>query len=415
MMDFKDKLYSYLSVGIIIACCCTLVIGWIPIFGRTWIWALTLVFISFLFYKEGLIKRYMFPLLFYGFILYLNVYVGDLKFDWITSTMELSCFFVASYVFYIFSQKSFERVLYIFLLLYFIVIIITFIGTTFIYMQEPGILRMIQGGLNDGDSTLASIYAKYGVESYQMGHALPCLIPITIYVIKETTSSLIRIISALFLCIVVLLIYMSTATTSLLISIVLILISFLCSENRARNIGVIVFGTCFTFYLLNNHDLLGSLLDNFDFEPGSTYAGKVDDFQDYATYGEAGRQTEGRLSLYKGSLDVFYAYPILGSDDKTNIGGHSFFIDRLAMLGLLGVVPLFIYLYKYIQYVLGLLYGNTRIYCLLGFVSFFTMGFLKNIFSFEYIMITLLIMPSLCLCIDRLLFPDNEIDTDDDL
>ena len=120
MMDFKDKLYSYLSVGIIIACCCTLITGWIPIFGRTWIWALTLVFISLFFYKEGLMKNYIFPLLFYGFILYFNMYVGDPKFDLVSSTMELSCFFVASYVFYIFTQRSFERVVYIFLFLYLI-------------------------------------------------------------------------------------------------------------------------------------------------------------------------------------------------------------------------------------------------------------------------------------------------------
>lgn len=414
MMNFKDKLYSYFSVGIIIACCCTFIIGWIPIFDRTWIWALALVLLSLLFYKEGLIKNYIFPLLFYGFILYLNAYLGDPKFDWVSSTMELFSFFIASFVFYIFSQKSFERVVHIFLFLYSAVIIVTFIGTAFIYKQEPEILRMIQERVNEGDISLASFYARYGVESYQMGHALPCLIPVTIYVMKETTNLLIRIISAIFLCIIILLIYMSTATTSFLISIILGLISFLFSENRIRNIGVIILGTCLTFYIINSHELLGFLLENVNFESGSTYAGKVDDFRDYATYGEAGSQTGGRLGLYKRSLDVFYAYPILGSDDLTSIGSHSIFIDRLAMIGLLGVIPLFLFLYKYIQYVLSLLYGNTRIYCLLGFISFFTMGFLKNILSFEYIMITLFIMPLFCLYIDKLFFPENDTDTDDD-
>ena len=403
MMDFKDKLYSYLSVGIIIACCCTLVIGWIPIFDRTWLWALLLVFISFLFYKEGLMKNYMFPLLFYGFILYLNVYVGDPRFDWISSTMELSYYFIVSYVFYIFSQESFYETLFYFLLLYFVVIVITFIGTTIIYVQEPEILRMIQGGVNEGDLTLFNIYAKLGVESYEMGHALPSLIPIIVYVIKKTHNLLTRFFFGALLFMILSLVYMSTATTSLLLSVILVFLSFVLNNNRTRNVFVILFCSCVTLSFFFNRELLGGLLDNFTFESSDTYAGKVEDFQDYAIYGTPGRQTSGRLDLYKRSLDVFCTYPIIGSDDSGNIGGHSVFLDRMAMLGLLGFIPLLIYLFVYMRYVLQSLFSNTRIYCLLGFIFYFIMGFLKNIFNFEYIIITLLIMPLLCLYVDRVL------------
>lgn len=405
-MEKNNKFYAFIATVIVVSCCCSLVIGWVPIFGKTWIWTLTLSILSVFLYPKGLTSRFIFPLLVYGIVLYLNMYAGDQKFDFVTSTMEFFGFVAASYVFYIFSQSSYSKAAKILLFSYVVVIAITFLGTLFIYTDEPEVLRMIQEGLNNGDGRLYFLYARLGVGSYAMGHALPCLIPIIIYAIKKGGSIFRKSLLILLLLLNVLLVYMSTATTALLISAILIIVSLVWNEKtRTKNYIVLTICSLVAIAFLTNRELLGSVLDKINLDSETTYAGKIRDFQEYATYGSAGGQTQSRLNLYSQSLDMFLASPIIGIDDA-RIGGHSVFFDRAAMLGLVGLIPLVIFLYNYMRYVFRKISKSIRAYYLLGFMYFIVLGCLKNIFSFEYILITLLIMPLACLYVDRT-FPSN--------
>lgn len=401
-MKTLDKLYSFFATTLVISLCFSITIGWIPILSRTWIFVLLLSFVSIIMYNKGLALGFIFPLAIYGIILYINAYSGDLKFNFVFSTMELFSFFLVSYMFYIYSKKSFFKHRRNFLICYSIVLVVTFLGTLFVYAKEPEVLRMIQTERNGGKNLLYVYYSKLGVESYDMGHALPCFIPILMFIIKNNTHLQYKLIGLVILCLMLALIYMSTATTALLLSTILLIVSFVWNtNNKALNICTLILCLCILIIFISNRDILENILNGINLGSESTYSSKLNDFREYATYGEAGDQMQGRLDLYEQSFNVFIKYPILGNDN-IEIGGHSIFIDRLAMLGLVGFIPLIIYIYFYMRYVLRKISFNIRPYCFLGFSYFIIMAFLKNIFSTEYLIISLFIMPLVCIHIDSI-------------
>ena len=396
-----DKFYSLIITTIIIALCCTLIVGWIPIFSREWFFVLSASFLSIIFYSKILKLKYIIPLMIYGLVVYLNVFGGDQKFDFVFSTMEFFSFFLVTSVFVIYSQPYFSKSRHNFLYCYLAVIVVTFIGTSLVYMKEPEVLRMILSETNVGNFTLYTIYSKLGVESYSMGHALSCLIPILVYSIKRNNNIYYKLLLILLLFFIFALIFMSTATTALLLAIILLILSFIWNEkNKSKNIITLVICLCFGIIFILNRDLLSNILNNIDIDSQTTYAGKLNDFKDYANYGKAGDQTQGRFDLYIQSLETFLSSPIFGINEDDNLGGHSIFFDRLALLGLVGFVPLVLFLYYYIKYVLKKLSKAVKPYCLFGFFSFITLACLKNIFGFEYLAISLLIMPLTCLLVD---------------
>lgn len=402
-MKTIDKFYTFIITIFIVSLCCSLIYGWVPIFRKTWLFVLLISVFSLLFYVKGLKLKFLYPLILYGVILYINVLSGDQKFNIINSSMEFFCFISVSYVFYVYSNNRFYNARLKLLEGYVFIIIITFIGTLIVYLNNPEVLRMIQSERNAGvEDTLFVLYSKLGVESYSMGHALPCLIPILVYSIKRGNGVRYKLLGVVILFVIVALVIMSTAATALLLSIILLLISFIWNEkNKIRNAFATSLLIFVTIFLITDRNLIGSKLNSINIDSESTYGGKISDFQDYATYGVAGNQTQGRFDLYMQSLNVFFKYPIFGTNNKLIIGDHSIFFDRLAMLGLVGFIPLLIYLNSYMRYVLKMLSTGIKPYCVLGFGHFIIMGCLKNIFDFEYISICLLIMPLVCMVVDN--------------
>lgn len=398
-MKAIDKLYALTLTIIIISLNSSFIYGgWMPFFNRTWLFVLFPVILAVILYYKGLKLKFMFPLLLYGFVLYINVFSGDKKFDFSFSTMELFVFIFITYNFYVYSKSSFFKARQVLIFCYIIVLIIAFIGTSIAYQQNPDLIRMIQSERNDGDGTLFALYSKLGVESYYMGHALPSLIPIYVYSIKKGNLQF-RIFGFVLLFMTIALIYMSTATTALLLSIVLLILSTIWNEkNKKINIITLIICSGVVLFLLTDRNFISDLLNSFNFDSETTYAKKVIDFQDYADYGVAGGQTQGRFDLYEQSLLIFFNSPLLGTD-ILEIGNHSVFFDRLATLGLMGFIPLILFLYFYMRYILKKIPNDVKPYCAFGFGFFIIMCCLKNIFNFEFVSTCLLLMPLMCLLV----------------
>lgn len=401
-MKNRIGFYALISTSIIISCCCSFVIGWFPIFFRTWIWSLFLVVFSVALYNDGLKSKYIIPLFLYGAVLLLNAYSGDEKFGYISSIMEFSYFTNIYYCFYLYSQERFSKYRNRLILVFGLTLLITFVGTTSVYLTNPEVLRLIQAEMNIGNSNLFLIYGKMGVESYAMGHALPVFLPILVFVFKMTKKIKYRIFLLLMLFVLVSLVYMATATTALLLAMILVLVSFFWNDkNKAKNIFVLSSLLLVALFFLGNRELLGSVLESINIDPETTYAGKIRDFQDYANYGKAGDQTGYRFKLYKDSFTTFLSHPIVGVNNKSSIGEHSVILDRFAMLGLIGMIPLFVFLSNYMKFVQKKLTREVRPYFVLGFIYFLLISVLKNIISFDYIVTCLLIMPLVCISVDQ--------------
>ncbi|TLD41223.1 MAG: hypothetical protein JETT_2511 [Candidatus Jettenia ecosi] len=63
---------------------------------------------------------------------------------------------------------------------------------------------------------------------------------------------------------------------------------------------------------------------------GTAIANKIHDIVLSIQYGETEGEVGKRSDLYKMSWNVFFQNPVFGGSNKIEIGGHSYFADRLA-------------------------------------------------------------------------------------
>ena len=387
-----QNLYLIVTSVILISCSCNLIIGWFPVFLRTWIWALALSFFSILYYSKGLKNKAVVCLLIYGITLFFNCISGDIKFDNIGATVEFVFLFSLTCLLLIYAQYSFHKVRRRLIYVYIIITIITFFCTAPLFLENPDILRQIQKSVINQEGGLYLFYAKIGLISYAMGHALPVFVPVVIFLIKRGKISLGQRIGLWAgLLVLLLLVYMSTATTSLLLMITLVLISFLWDERkRSRNRIMLLICSFILILLFSDNQLLSELLGTINLE-GDTYTGKMEEFQNLAT-GKMGSQTSGRLNLYEQSMATFLSSPIIGSN-KMLIGGHSIFLDRLGMLGLVGFVPFAAFLYYFRRITYKKLTPSIRPYFNLSFFYVIILWCLKNMFIYDFLIMVLFMMP----------------------
>jgi hypothetical protein len=125
---------------------------------------------------------------------------------------------------------------------------------------------------------------------------------------------------------------------------------------------------------------------------------KISDINNSMVYGKSEGQLEGREELYNKSLNSFYEYPIFGNS-KVLLGGHSFFIDRLAYFGIVGALPFFLFLYFTFKNHYDLIPKERKFYYLIGVFAFMILGFSKNVSGIEPYLYVLVFLPGLAFSI----------------
>jgi len=97
------------------------------------------------------------------------------------------------------------------------------------------------------------------------------------------------------------------------------------------------------------------------------------------------------------SLNAFLGNLLLGTNKGSDIGGHAYFMDRAGLLGLTGIIPLFLFFFFQVNITYKSMPNPTRIYYLIGVSAFIILGFQKNMAGFEYWLYLFFLLPSLCL------------------
>ena len=139
---------------------------------------------------------------------------------------------------------------------------------------------------------------------------------------------------------------------------------------------------------------LSSLTQN-----NSLFETKRIDIEESIMYGEVQGGVAVRQSLYAASFEAFFENPIMGVNDK-KYGGHSALLDRLAMLGLLGFLPLSLLFYRIYKFTLKCLPKESRVYYKMGFLVGIIMLSAKNMFGWAMFFFMFFLLPMLIILQD---------------
>jgi hypothetical protein len=250
-----------------------------------------------------------------------------------------------------------------------------------------------------------NISTYYWVIGYGLIHGISIIFAPLCFLIKKEyfNNKLLAFIWLLVIILLLYIVYLSNASTAFIISIFSLLSGLFINYSdfsRKNFFKTLTFIT--TLILLFNKTTIIVFLDSIQplfNEMGGNYA-KIGDIKDYFIYGEADGGIIARESLYNLSIKEFLKSPIFGTNSPEKIGLHSYFLDRLAALGLFFIIPLFLMFASHIKSIYKIL-NKTKVVYSISCFSYLLMLSLKNEFGTGAFLIYFAILPIFCIYIDE--------------
>lgn len=284
----------------------------------------------------------------------------------------------------------------------FIFILITIIMSHVVLFIDPFIIRMsISASHFTPDQE--NIFNFYGAGGYGYMQALVCILPILVYHIKFNKQMVFSPKILIFILIIILILHIRAQVfANLLVAFFITILSFVSSrQSKKLMISMVLFFILFivipaSFYS-NMFVSLGSYFDH-----NSIIYYKLNDFAvfienpDYESITDAG----GRVARYPLLYEAFIANPLLGDASYTSpfnieAGGHLFWMNKLAIWGILGFA-LFVYmLYQLYKNIRSIFDDDFGFYYFLSVVAFIMLGLMKTIAGRETFLILIVVIPGL--------------------
>lgn len=373
--------------------------GHVTLFARGWLWLALGCFVCILQNSSYLSSRNVFWLFLYAVVLYLNHLSGDAYFHGLPSIiMEIATLLFCAYLVFYVSQKHNSKFTTLLVLSQLIVIVITSILSISADILFPGIIRQTVTLINSGQSEGVIPFYKMGVCEYGFPHAIPVLIPGLMLLVKNRRiKPIIRILIVLVLALLLYLVFISGVTTALILAIFGFLASlFVVEDNRKKNIRRLILLGLFLTPLLNDSVSL-SLLQNLEtiVPEENKITGKIINLEETIQNENADGSLQTRSNLYMMSFNEFLKHPILGVNKTDNLGGHSAFLERLATLGILGIVPYIIFIVLLMKYVIRFIPEESIFFLYIGFIAFIIMLGTKNMSNIYLWLYSFVLLPSI--------------------
>lgn len=355
--------------------------AWIPELVRYWRWYPLGALISFFFAKEYLSSKQFKYLIGYSIIVYINCLMGDkYMYNPIDVGFNLiGLFFITSAPF-IFIRERGERLRKVFFYMFILLMIYTSIASYVINLEFPDVVRndLTDTGLEE--SYFYSYLYKYGLTKYQFAHAMPILIPPFVMAYKNKNSSFSkRMFSAAMVFLCILHAYVSGASTPFMLSLIVTIFAFAIKHCSVReNIRSLSIITIFFLPLFIDDVQLFFMrgLDSIIGGEGAIHEHIVD-MQESVLRGSASGNVGSRLDLYSISWRAFFNSPVWGVNDV--VGEHSVFLDHLAAFGLIGFIPLIMFLLSQTKWTKKVLHPNQYMFFYISvFATFFLLA-TKNV------------------------------------
>lgn len=260
-----------------------------------------------------------------------------------------------------------------------LIIIIKCITGIAIESIHPDAARNITGGEMNYNSALN--LNKSGVASYTFINSLPFLFIPFVYCYKKSKTKYLKIFLISLIFLALLTIIKTGWGTALILSIIAIVGGFMIINTKKPWVVIfsILVATVLIFLLLPK---ILNLASNI-FADNPTLLAKVKDIQESLIEGEQTGQIQQRGDLYQRSIDTFLENPYFG-DYKGSIGGHAFWLDSLALRGVIGTFPLVMAIISLYRLTLRYLPKDYKYMSLINLVLFFSFGSVKGMGGFEF-------------------------------
>lgn len=226
----------------------------------------------------------------------------------------------------------------------------------------------------------------FGIPSYTLTHAYVFLVPPIIYAFmlnKGRTKW-----TYLFVLILLLALILKTyVTTNIILSLVTVVLALFYRENNVKMIGATVILISFFFLLLFTGTLDGMLNGMVGYFTGTGVESKMIEFRSMllGVEMEDNGVIQDRNELHGMSWDVFKNNILFGGEGN---GGHSYIVDRLAGLGVVGTMPFIIMIIcSFIIMYRVLITRKSRFFLFVFGLMVFMMMYNKGLFGEEAWMI----------------------------
>ncbi len=373
------------------------------------------------FYPRIFLLRSFFPIYFFIgiYFLFFKFVVFDTEalrhdytiFEWLRRELQPIVFALLIFNCFLFS-KDFKglRIILLFSLFFIIITIITTIAGL---QQYPLAAREMGGALQArGDSGLIDYYRSIGISGYGFFYGLAFAVPVFVSFLKLEGIENKKKVGFLFITLLAIVgILVGQFTTALLFAIMGGALAFWTKERIKPAITrLIVF---LVIIIIFPRELLaGSILYIAELVGEGTLQNRLTDLSTTvsAGFGVEGTHVDLRYARIPFLIDSFFSSPFIGGGVSL---GHNWWLDRLSMFGLAGVIPWIIIIRSQIIRNLKMIHGRYSVYYLLTMILFIGMGVMKNMVASGIWLFVFFIIPAL-LILNKGIFNLDKMERDAD-
>ena len=372
----NKKIYVLLVAVVMIAF--PLFAGWIPFFGEFIPKVAIMLYVALFAPRLMKNKAFVCLLMFYLYIILQSISYGY-GFDFITwfatfMNFALPIFLLQAAITY--DNNEIVKGLAFFSFIYiFVVVILSLI----VMVNDPTALRQQQAMIVNGEMFQASQYRKQGLASYSFAAMIMCMPAVLISIFKSTSDKKVKTMAAMGAVLCLFFMWMGQVTTTFLICIALTFASLFVGEKSFKGmfVGIAIFIMSFALFG-------GRIIEAVrPYTADTAMEQKFDMFSTMSQGGEADMDEGSRIYLAGLTWKVFANNPIIG-DPHGYVGGHNYFLDRLAFYGLVGVIPFVLMNLNLYRMVINFLPKKKHFIFKLLLMGFIALGFLKNMSGLEY-------------------------------
>ena len=276
-----------------------------------------------------------------------------------------------------------------------IVSFITVLLSIRVLIGDGNALRLCSMANSTGDEAMMYGYWRQGMADYGMA-AMMAFMPVVLFYIYRSSTSRIRTYSIIGIVIILAFMYLGQVTTTFILCIMATIMAYFSSNNKVfsyvgiATVAILIItqlSGILDFAISNTTD--GSMNGNFESIAATVRGEEWNESSDAAV----------RWNLLHQSLSVFFNHPLFGNPSLPS-GGHNYFLNWLAKVGILGFLPFFLLIknqYKIVSSYISTSAKKSYSIILFGFVL---LGLIKNMSGTEYWNYLFVYYPAILVWID---------------
>lgn len=325
-----------------------------------------------------------------------------ITFNWLK--LDIMPLFFSSLLLSYFIKKKDSVIFNKMIAFFYISLLITSITSIIGFFIFPEAARISAGGRHLSEYSGVVLFVdKFGVASYSFFSSLTFLIPIIILLFKKKIFHIFnsRLHILIWFIITSFAIIKSQFTSSLIFLLFFSYLSYILDKlSKAKLIFLIFF---FIVLLIIPRSFYASLFyDLSTIFDSQIYSSRIYDLGKTIEDMDIDRQAESHIGRRLGRtpllLESIFRNPIIGGGLNTN---HIFFLDRLSMFGLVGLLPWIFLLYLHIKYMKINISKEYYPYYALSIFEFILLGLVKNSGFSQVIITVFFIIPSTFIFIEN--------------